>query len=195
MRKIIVTEFVSLDGVIQAPGGPQEDPSGGFAYGGWIPPYADAVSGKLMQQQMQSTDLLLGRKTFQNFESYWPAHAQFWPGINEVTKYVVSSTLNSSSWINCIFLKDLAALKSLKASTGPDLKVWGSSELVHLLLEHDLVDELWLKIYPIILGKGKKLYDEHAVPAAFTLTETTVTPKGIIFATYQRAGQVQTGSF
>lgn len=195
MRKIIVTEFISLDGVMQAPGGPEEDPSGGFAFGGWIPPYADELSGQLMRHQMERADLLLGRKTFQIFEAYWPGHAEFWPGINEVTKYVFSGTINSSSWTNCIFLSDLAALKSLKASSGPDLKVWGSSELVHLLLEHDMVDELWLKVYPVILGKGKKLYDEHAAPAAFTLTESTVTPKGVIFATYQRAGQVQTGTF
>lgn len=195
MRKIIVTEFITLDGVMQAPGGPEEDTTGGFKFGGWIPPYADDLSGKLMQKQMERADLLLGRKTFEIFAGYWPDHAEFWPGINEVTKYVYSGTVKNSDWNNCFFLDKVSDLRNLKNSTGPDLKVWGSSELVQLLLEHDLVDELWLKIYPIILGKGKKLFDNKAFPAAFTLAESTVTPKSVIFANYKRSGAVQTGTF
>lgn len=195
MRKIIVIEFLSLDGVMQAPGGPQEDTSGDFTLGGWIPPLSDEVSGRLMQQQMEPADLLLGRKTFDNFAGYWPDHAAYWPGINEVAKYVYSGTVSSSGWNNCRFINTVDGLKNLKNSEGPDLKVWGSSELVQLLLELDLVDELWLKIYPLILGKGKKLFHSNAAPAAFTLTESTVTPRGIIFANYKRSGPVQTGSF
>ncbi len=194
MRKIIVSSFVTLDGVMQAPGGPEEDTSGGFKYGGWSASYGDEVSGKAMQKQMAPTDILLGRKTFEIFAAYWPEHADYWPGINEVRKYVLSNTLEKSDWNNTVFLKSVADIKRLKNSEGADLKVWGSSKLVQLLLQHDLVDELWLKIYPVLLGKGKKLYDDNAVPAAFTLTESCITPAGVIFANYVRAGEVTTGT-
>lgn len=195
MRKIIVTTFISLDGVMQAPGGPEEDTSNAFQYGGWTVPFADEASGNAMLKQMQPTDLLLGRKTFEIFESYWPQHADNWPGINEATKYVLSNTVESSNWQNTVFLKNVADIEKLKNSDGPDLKVWGSSELVHLLLKHDLVDEIWLKTYPVLLGKGKKLFDDGTTPATFTLTESTITPGGVIFANYQRAGEVKTGTF
>ena len=194
MRKIIVTSFITLDGVMQAPGGPEEDTSGGFQYGGWTAPYGDEVSSKVMQEQMKPADLLLGRKTFDIFASYWPQHADFWPGINEVTKYVLSNTLESSDWQNSVFLKSLEDIEKLKASDGSDIKVWGSSELVQLLLKHDLVDELWLKIYPLTLGEGKKLFGDGPIPAAFTLTQSTVTPSGVIIANYKRAGMVETGT-
>jgi dihydrofolate reductase len=199
MRKIIVLEFITLDGVMQAPGGPEEDKSGGFKYGGWSAPYADDVSGKAMQKQMEPADLLLGRKTFKIFASYWPKHADYWPGINDVTKYVLSKTIKKSDpivtgWKNSVVLKSLADIKKLKNSKGSDIKVWGSSELVQLLLKNDLVDELCLKIYPVTLGKGKKLFDKGTIPAAFTLTDTVVTPTGVIFANYKRAGKVKTGT-
>jgi len=194
MRKIIVLEFISLDGVIQAPGGPGEDESGGFKYGGWSAPYSDAVTGKEMQKQMAPTDILLGRKTFDIFAGFWPDHADYWPGINDVTKYVLSNTMKKSDWQNSVFLTSVADIEKLKNSEGGDIKVWGSGELVQLLLKHDLVDELWLKIYPVILGKGKKLYGDDAIPAAFTLTESTITPGGVIFANYARAGEVKTGT-
>ena len=194
MRKIIVTEFITLDGVMQAPGGPKEDTSGGFKYGGWTAPYGDAVSGKAMQKQMKPTDLLLGRKTFEIFANYWPKHADYWPGINDVTKYVMSRTMEKSNWKNTVFLKSLAQIKKLKNSKGSDLKVWGSGKFAQLLLKNDLVDELWLKIYPLTLGKGKKLFGNGTIPAAFTLTESTVTPSGVIFANYKRAGKVKTGT-
>ena len=195
MRKIIVLSFITLDGVMQAPGGPEEDTSGGFEYGGWSAPYADEASGKLMQQQMQPADMLLGRKTFDIFAGYWPKHADYWPGVNEVTKYVLSRSMKQSDWANSVFLESVADIKKLKQSDGPDLKVWGSSELVKLLLKNDLVDELWLKIYPLTLGKGKTIFGDGPIPAAFTLTESTVTPAGVIFANYKRAGEVKTGSF
>jgi dihydrofolate reductase len=194
MRKIIVLSFITLDGVMQAPGGPEEDTSGGFKYGGWSAPYSDEVTGEVMQKQMEPTDILLGRKTFDIFAAYWPEHADFWPGINDVTKYVLSTTMEKSNWKNSVFLKSLADIKKLKNSNGSDIKVWGSGELVQLLLKNDLVDELWLKIYPLTLGKGKNLFADGPIPAAFTLTESTVTPSGVIVANYKRAGEVKTGT-
>jgi len=194
MRKIIVLSFITLDGVMQAPGGPEEDTSGGFEYGGWVAPYFDEASGQVMEKQMKPADLLLGRKTFEIFASYWPEHADFWPGINDVTKYVVSGTLTTSEWKNSVFLSSLSDIEKLKNSTGSDIQVHGSGELVQLLLKHDLVDELWLKIFPLTLGKGKKLFNYGSIPAAFTLTESTVTPSGVIFANYRRAGKVETGT-
>ncbi len=195
MRKIIVITFMTLDGVMQAPGGPDEDRSGGFKYGGWSAVYADKASGKIMQEQMKPADLLLGRKTFEIFESYWPGRAERWKGINDVTKYVVSKRRKESRWMNSVFLRSIADIRKLKRSEGSDLKVWGSGKLVQLLLKHDLVDELWLKIYPLTLGKGKKLFDNSAIPVAFTLTESTVTPGGVIFANYERSGKVRTGTY
>jgi dihydrofolate reductase len=195
MRKLIVITFISLDGVMQAPGGPKEDTSGGFKYGGWTYPYFDEAAGKVMEKQMKSADLLLGRKTFEIFASYWPQHADSWPGINDVTKYVVSRTINKSDWKNTVFLKNLADIKKLKNSKGTDIKVWGSSKLIRTLLKNDLVDELWLKIFPVTLGKGKKLFEEGTIPAAFKLVESSVTPSGVIVANYKRAGKVKTGSF
>jgi dihydrofolate reductase len=194
MRKIIVLTFITLDGVMQGPGGPEEDTSGGFKYGGWSAPYSDEASGKAMLKQMEPTDILLGRKTFEIFASYWPEHAEHWPGINDVTKYVISNTMKKSIWKNSVFITSVADIKKLRNSEGADIKVWGSSKLVQLLLRHDLVDELLLKIYPVILGEGKKLFENGSFPAAFTLTESLVTPKGVIFANYARAGKVETGT-
>jgi dihydrofolate reductase len=154
----------------------------------------DEVSGKVMQKQMEPTDILLGRKTFEIFSSYWPQHAEQWPGINEVTKYVMSRTMEKSDWKNSVFIKSVAEIENLKNSKGSDIKVWGSGNLVQTLLENDLVDELWLKIYPLTLGKGKKLFENGAIPAAFTLIESTATPAGVIVANYRRAGKVKTGT-
>lgn len=195
MRKIIVLSFITLDGVMQAPGGPEEDDSGGFEFGGWVVPYFDEVSHQVMEKQMQPADLLLGRKTFEIFAAYWPHHADNWPGINEVNKYVLSQTINHAHWQNSVFLQNVADIKQLKHATGNDIQVHGSGELVQLLFTHDLVDELWLKIFPVTLGKGKKFFAEGTLPAAFTLTETQVTPSGVIFANYKRAGKVETGTF
>lgn len=194
MRKIIVLSFITLDGVMQAPGGPEEDTSGGFEYGGWVTPYFDEEAGKVMEQQMKPADLLLGRKTFDIFASYWPQHADMWPGINDVKKYVLTNTLDRSDWQNSVILRDVADIKKLKESDGYDLQVHGSGELIQLLLQNDLVDELWLKFFPITLGKGKKLFDKGAIPAAFTLTDSTVTSSGILVANYRRSGEVMTGT-
>ena len=176
---------------MQAPGGPEEDTSGGFKYGGWTAPYFDEEAGKLMSAQMQPADLLLGRKTFEIFASYWPEHADMWPGINDATKYVLSNTMDKAEWKNSVFLKSVDGIKRLKDTDGPDLQVHGSGQLIQLLLKHDLVDELWLKFFPLTLGQGKKLFDGGAIPAAFTLTKSSVTPRGVIFANYQRAGDVK----
>lgn len=194
MRKIIVLEFITLDGVMQAPGGPEEDKAGAFNYGGWSAPYTDEATGKIMQKQMAATDILLGRKTFEIFAGYWPEHAAYWPGINEVTKYVLSNTMDKSDWQNSVFLTSVADIEKLKNSEGSDIKVWGSGELVQLLLKHDLVDKIWLKIYPVLLGKGKRWYSDETLPAAFKLTESSTTPSGVIFANYTRAGEVKTGN-
>src|SRR6185503_10038464 len=158
MRKIIIQEFITLDGVMQAPGGPEEDTSSDFTYGGWTAPYfaeADQEGGELMAKWLQSTDLLLGRKTFDIFADYWPKHADMWPGIMDVTKYCVSTTLSASDWQNSVFLKSVGDVKELKGSDGGDLQVIGSGNLVQTLLKHDLVDELRLMIFPITLGQGK----------------------------------------
>jgi dihydrofolate reductase len=194
MRRIIVISMITLDGVMQAPGGPEEDTSGDFKYGGWTASYGDEVFGKVLKKEMQPADLLLGRKTFEIWASYWPEHADFWPGINEVTKYVMSKTMKNSDWKNSVFLKSLADIEKLKNSEGSDIHVWGSSKLIQTLLENDLVDELWLKIFPLMLGKGKKLFDNGTIPAAFSLIEGTVTPSGVIIANYKRAGNVKTGT-
>ena len=194
MRKITLISMITFDGVMQAPGGPGEDRSGGFKYGGWVAPYLDEVGGKVMEKQMKPVDLLLGRKTFQIFAGYWPKHENGWPGISDVTKYVMSRTMKKSDWKNSVFLKSLADIKKLKRSKGSDIKVWGSGKLIQLLLKNDLVDELWLIIHPLTLGQGKKLFDNGAIPAAFTLLESTVTPSGVIIANYKRAGKVKTGT-
>jgi dihydrofolate reductase len=200
MRKIIVIEFVSLDGVMQAPGGPKEDISGGFNYGGWTAPYFDDFSGKVMGEQMslERSELLLGRMTYEIFAGYWPHHAAGWPGINEVKKYVASHDSSLKlDWENSVLLSGNVAekIKKLKSEGGPDLHVWGSGNLIQTLLKHDLVDELWLKIFPITLGPGKRLFAEGTIPAAFKLTDSNVSPLGVIVANYTRAGEVKTGSF
>jgi dihydrofolate reductase len=194
MRKIIVLSMITLDGVMQAPGGPEEDKSSGFKYGGWVAPYDDEVYGKVLKKELKPADYLLGRKTFQIWAPYWPEHADFWPGINDGTKYVMSKTMKKSDWKNSVFLKSLADIKKLKNSKGSDIQVWGSGKLIQLLLKNNLVDELRLKIHPLTLGKGKKLFDKGAIPAAFTLIESTVTPGGVIIANYKRAGKVKTGT-
>lgn len=197
MRKIIVQEFITLDGVMQAPGGSEEDIAEGFTYGGWTSPYfavADQEAGEFMQRWMESTDILLGRKTFNIFASYWPEHADLWPGINEVTKYCVSTTLNKTEWSNTVFLRNVDEIKQLKHAEGGPIKVHGSSKLAQTLFKYDLVDELVLMIFPITLGTGKRLFAEGTMPAAYTMTDHLVTSNGVIFANYQRAGEVKTGT-
>ncbi len=193
--------MITLDGVMQAPGGSKEDVSEGFKYGGWVAPYGDEVYGEVVKEEMKSAEYLLGRKTFEIWENYWPEHADVWPGINDGTKYVMSGTRKESDWKNTVFIKSLADIKKLKnlpagrqGSKGSDIQVWGSAKLVQFLLKNDLVDELRLKIHPLTLGNGKKLFEDGPIPAAFSLTESTVTPGGVIIAGYKRAGNVRTGT-
>ncbi len=198
MRRVIAIDFVSLDGVIQAPGSPEEDASGGFAYGGWIVPYSDEVLGAVINRQMNMPfDLLLGRKTFEIWAPHWPQHADEWPGVNPATKYVASNTLTSHKWQPSVFLGgDIAEkVSKIKQQPGPDLHVYGSGNLLQTLIKHDLVDAYWLKIYPLTLGSGKRLFADGTIPAAFKVTYSQVSPNGIIMVNYERAGAVTTGSF
>ena len=197
MRRVIVLEHITLDGVLQAPGGPDEDTSGGFTFGGWIAPYSDPILGTLLRRQMNLPfDLLLGRKTFEIWEPYWPHHADVWPGVNAATKYVASNTMMSSKWQPTVFLNgDIAAkVAEIKQRQGPDLHVWGSGDLLQTLMKHDLVDSFWLMIYPITLGVGKRLFADGTIPTALEVTESEVTPNGVIVVNYERAGAITTGS-
>jgi dihydrofolate reductase len=185
---------------MQGPGGPEEDTSGNFTLGGWTVPYVDEFLGNVMARQFgQPSDLLLGRKTFEIWASYWPHHREEGPGpeINSAKKYVVSNTLKSHEWEKSVFLSGnvVEEIQKLKAEEGPDLQVHGSAELIQTLLENDLVDELWLKIFPVTLGMGKRLFDRGTIAAAFTLVDSKTSPSGVMFATLKRAGEVKTGSF
>jgi dihydrofolate reductase len=193
MRNLTALAFISIDGVIQGPGSPGEDPSDGFKYGGWVAPYDDEEAGKIIEGLLKPADLILGRKTFEIWENYWPHHTEYWPSINEVTKYVMSTSRKESEWTNTVFIEDIAEVEAIKASEGLDLHIWGSSQVVKLLLSHGLVDELWLMIHPVILGRGKKLFDSNSVPSAYTLKDSSVTSTGVIMAHYQRSGDVKTG--
>lgn len=198
MRKLVVLTFITLDGVMQAPGGPEEDLSGGFDYGGWTVPYFDDFLGNIMGEQMAPPfDLLLGRKTYDIFAAYWPQQAPETEPINEATKYVVSHEARELDWGPSQLISGdvVAEIQALKNEDGPMLQVHGSSVLIQTLLKHDLVDELWLKIFPVTLGVGKRLFGDGAVPGAFTLEESKTTPAGVVVASYKRAGEVKTGSF
>jgi dihydrofolate reductase len=195
MRSVIAIEFVTLDGVVQGPGGPDEDPSGGFEHGGWIRPYADPVQSAVIRAQMGLPfDLLLGRRTFEIWAAHWPRHPQEWPGVQTATKYVASNTMTAHAWGPSVFLAgDVAGqVAELKRQPGPDLHVYGSANLLQTLLEHDLVDALWLRIHPITLGTGKRLFEGGAIPAAFRLAAHQVTSTGVVLATYERAGALAT---
>ena len=190
MRKLVVLEHISLDGVIQAPGGRDEDTSGGFTLGGWIAGFSDEVLGAALRRQMSMPfDLLLGRKTYDIWAPYWPQHGEVWPGVNKATKYVASNTVTSGEWQPSVFLGGDIAEKvaNIKQQQGPDLHLWGSGHLLQTLIRHDLVDVFWLMIYPLTLGGGKRLFAGGTIPMRFKVTESTVTPQGIIIVNYERA--------
>ena len=197
MRKVVVLEHISRDGVIQGPGGPEEDTSGGFTQGGWISSYGDDIVGVALRKQMNSSfDLLVGRKTFEIWEPYWPHHADVWANVNSATKYVASNTRTSSDWHPSVFLSGDVAdeVRKLKQQDGPDLHVWGSGNLLQTLIKNDLVDTFWLMIYPITLGSGKRLFADGTIPAAFKVTESLVGSSGVIVVNYERAGAVKPAS-
>jgi dihydrofolate reductase len=200
MRKVIVVSMITLDGVMQAPGGPEEDTSGGFKYGGWVFPYADEYGNQVLNEQLgHPFDLLLGRKTYDIWKGYWPLHKDGLIGaaFDRATKYVASTTLTESGWEKTVILADSVPneIRKLKQSNGPEIQVHGSGNLIQTLLRNDLVDELWLKIFPITLGAGKRLFVDGAIPAAFTLQQSSHSPSGVIFGSFKRDGEVRTGSF
>lgn len=202
MRKLVVLTFLTLDGVMQAPGGPEEDPSSDFKYGGWGVPHFDDFLGEVMADQMgHPFELLLGRKTYEIFATYWPHQDEGTNpvalALNSARKYVASHSRLTLEWRNSTLLQGdvIEEIRKLKAATGPELQVHGSGNLIQSLLQHDLVDELWLKIFPITLGPGKRLFSEGTLPSAFVLRDSKTSPKGVIVASYERAGDVETGSF
>jgi dihydrofolate reductase len=202
MRKLVVLSFVTLDGVMQAPGGPEEDASGGFKYGGWVVGYWDDFLGKVMDAQMaEPFDLLLGRRTYEIFAGYWPhAKSEDQPladRLNEAKKYVVSKTLGKLEWKNSTLIKGdvVDEIRKLKKQDGPEIQVHGSSNLIQTLLKSDLVDEFRLKIFPVTVGMGKRLFGEGTIPASFKLLESKVSTTGVVVATYVRDGEIKTGSF
>lgn len=199
MRKLIILSFITLDGVMQAPGGPEEDTSGKFKYGGWLVPFSDDITNEAMAEVMsRSFSLLLGRKTYDIFARYWPHHEDIWPGVNAATKYVVSHNASfNPGWNNSVLISSDVAneIKKIKEQNGPELHVYGSADLIQTLMKHDLVDEFMLKIFPVTLGTGKRLFVEGTIPATFKLTESKVSSTGVIIANYARAGEVKTGSF
>jgi dihydrofolate reductase len=197
MRKLIVLEHISIDGVIQAPSGQDEDASNGFLHGGWAASYDDDVLGSVLRKQMDKPfDLLLGRKTFDIWETFWPHHTDEWPGVKTATKYVASNTRTSSQWKPSVFLDGDIAKKvvEIKAQPGPDLNVWGSGNLLQTLIKHDLVDTFWLMIFPVTVGSGKRLFADGTIPAAFKVTDSIVGSNGVIVVNYERAGGITTGS-
>ncbi len=207
MRKIVAGAFVSLDGVMQAPGGPEEDPSGGFKFGGWTAPYWDAVTAEAVGGYFAKPfDLLLGRRTYDIFAAHWPyletskldpLEMQVAGTFNRVTKYVATHSPATLTWHNSQSLGNdvVSSLRELKEKSGPQLLIQGSSNLIQTLLAHDLVDEFKVLTYPVVLGKGKRLFGDGARPGAFKLTKSAVSPTGVLIATYERAGEVKTGSF
>jgi dihydrofolate reductase len=199
MRKIVVFTMVSLDGVMQAPGGPEEDTSGGFQYGGWTVPYSDESFGKIIDKELSVPfDLLLGKKTYEIWNAYWPKQTGSIAGpFNKAKKYVVSDVPIDLPWKESELIHDdvVTKLKAVKAEGGPELQVWGSSKLIQTLLQNDLVDELRLRIFPVTLGSGKRLFAEGTIPAAFDLTDSQALPTGVILANYKRSGELKTGSF
>ena len=200
MRKIRTATFVSLDGVMQAPGGPDEDPTGGFRYGGWVWPHFDEASGGLMDEAMgRDYDLLLGRRTYEIFAAYWPQmDDEIGRTFNAVNKYVVAGPETSLTWANSHRLEGdpAEAVRALKATEGRDLLIQGSSEVIHTLLAQGLIDRLTVLTFPILLGQGKRLFDDSAQPGAWTLTRTRQTTTGVTSYTYERTDQPPpTGSF
>jgi dihydrofolate reductase len=200
MRKLVVLSFISLDGVMQGPGGSEEDPAGGFTHGGWVVPYFDDFLGKVMVKQMSGPhELLLGRKTYEIFAAHWPyvkTEDPFAAGLNAAKKYVASRTMKKLDWNNSELLKGdvVKEVKRLKERDGPEMQVHGSSDLIQTLLKRDLVDELWLKIFPVVLGVGKRLFAGGAIPVGFRLVESSISPSSVIVANFARAGEVKKGT-
>jgi dihydrofolate reductase len=200
MRKLTVNTFLTLDGVMQAPGGPEEDPSGGFAHGGWSVNYWDDQMGQVMGDAMSTPfDLVLGRKTYEIFAAHWP-YATDDPvakSLNDATKYVASRTLRSLDWSNSVLIEgDVSeGIATLKQQEGPELQVHGSANLIQTLLRKNLIDEYRLWTFPVVVGPGKRLFSDGTIPAGLKLVDSKVSTTGVVIATYVPAGEVVTGSF
>jgi dihydrofolate reductase len=200
MRKVVVTTMLTVDGVMQAPGGPEEDPSDGFAFGGWTVPFVDdqGLDAKTAELSVPF-DLLLGRRTYEIFASYWPNEPQSDIGkpLNDATKYVASRSRPSLDWGPAVLIAGDAAegVAALKQEDGPELQVHGSGNLAQTLIRHSLVDEYHLWVFPVVLGQGKRLFAEGTIPAALRLVDSTVSTTGVFMGTYEPAGEVVTGSF
>jgi len=200
MRTLIVSTFLTLDGVVQAPGGPGEDDSGGFAHGGWSVNYWDEMMGQVMGEAMSAPfDLVLGRKTYDIFAAYWP-HASDDAGakpLNDATKYVASRSRSTLEWSNSVPIEGDAAegIAALKKEDGPELQVHGSGNLIQTLLHHDLVDQYRLWVFPLVIGSGKRLFSEGTIPSGLKLVESKVSTTGVVIGTYEPAGEIVTGSF
>jgi dihydrofolate reductase len=200
MRKLIVSTFVTLDGVMQAPGGPEEDGEGGFAYGGWSVNYWDDQMGQVMGEALSKPfDLLLGRKTYDIFAAFWPNASDEAGGkpLNDATKYVASRGQPTLAWGPSVLIEGDAAegVSSLKKGNGPELQVHGSGNLIQTLVRHNLVDEFRIWVFPVIIGSGKRLFAGGAVPAGLKLVDSTISTTGVVIATYEPAGELTTGSF
>ena len=200
MRKLIVSIFLTLDGIMQAPGGPGEDDTGGFAHGGWSVNYWDEQMGRFMDEAMSRPfDLVLGRKTYDIFAAYWP-HAPEEAGakpLNDATKYVASRSRPALEWSNSVMIEEDAAegIAALKQEDGPELQVHGSGNLIQTLLRHNLVDRFRLLIFPIVIGSGKRLFSEGTIPSGLKLVDSTVSTTGVVMGTYEPAGEIVIGSF
>ena len=199
MRRVVCAAFVSLDGIMQAPGGPEEDPTGGFKFGGWTAPYWDDAIGQVMGGIFSVPyELLLGRKTYEIFNAHWP-HAKddpFADALNNVRKYVATTSKAPPTWKNSIAIHDVPRdIARLKQEDGPTLMTQGSSDLIQTLLKHDLVDRFTLLIYPVVLGKGKRLFGTGTLPGTLKLVDSKASPSGVTINTYERAGEVKVGSF
>jgi dihydrofolate reductase len=199
MRKLKVNTFVSLDGVMQAPGGPEEDPTGGFKYGGWSVNYWDDVMGEAMDEAALPEEMLLGRGTYEIFAAHWPSVSgdPMADALNGARKHVASRTLDEVTWNNSTLIDgDVAEyVAALKDQDGPEIQVHGSWGLIQTLLEHDLVDELRLMIFPLVLGTGKRLFGDGAIPAGLKLVDSKTSTTGVLITTYERAGEIEPGSF
>jgi dihydrofolate reductase len=199
MRKLIVTTFLTLDGVMQAPGGPEEDDSGGFAHGGWSVNYWDERMGEVMGAAMSRPfDLLLGRRTYEIFSAYWPnAPEEDAKPLNDATKYVASRGSPALEWPESVLIEGDAAegVAALKQGDGPELQVHGSGNLIQTLMRHGLVDEYRLWVFPVVLGSGKRLFADGTVPSGLRLVDSTVSTTGVVIGTYEPAGELVTGSF
>jgi dihydrofolate reductase len=199
MRKLTVNTFLTLDGVMQAPGGPEEDPTGGFEHGGWSVNYWDDAMGQVMGEVMSKPfDLLLGRKTYEIFAAHWPhATDDAAAPLNNATKYVASRTLKSVDWQNSQLIRgDVPqGVADLKKGEGPEIQVHGSSNLVQTLLQHDLIDALRIWIFPLVLGTGKRLFEDGTIPAGMRVVDSITSSTGVVIVTYARAGAINYGSF